>query len=269
MIATERRSVTDDGGERRPVIPYANVASARVAVAVAYAWSPLSDAIAATISAVRGELHGPALTIGVLTAAVRLAIASVAVNTRSRIAATALFAAGLPGLGLVFGGDAIDDGETGPGAGAERGRRGALEAGGRLLPRDDQGEPGGALLSPRARAAERGDGRAFPDRLCQPDARVPAAAEEPQDRRRVARGIAATRHLARERPRALQRIDRDPDRRRSGPGDRDVRSQDHPPGCGPARRCTCTCRVRTGASSTRRRYARAGRSSCARRCSTR
>ena len=47
-------------------------------------------------------------------------------------------------------------------------RRGAPEAGGRLLPRDLEGEPRGALLSPRSRPAERGDGGTLPDRFCEP-----------------------------------------------------------------------------------------------------
>ena len=59
-----------------------------------------------------------------------------------------------------------------------------LGAGDRLLPRDAQGEPGGARVPREPRPpAPRGD-RALPARLRQPDARLPAAGEEPQGRRR-------------------------------------------------------------------------------------
>ena len=125
------------------------------------------------------------------------------------------------------GGAQDDDAQARAGDRAQRRRRGADEAGGRLLPRDAQGEPGGPLLSRRARIEERRDGGALPDRICEPDARVPSSREEPQAWGRAARRVAADRDLARERARALQRVDRDPHRGRGGAGDRDVRPEDH------------------------------------------
>jgi hypothetical protein len=47
MIATEHR--VGRNGRDSPAIPYTNIDSARLAVAVAYAWSPIADVIAGTM----------------------------------------------------------------------------------------------------------------------------------------------------------------------------------------------------------------------------
>ena len=74
---------------------------------------------------------------------------------------------------------------------------------------------------------QRGDDRALQAGLRQPDAGLQVAGEEPQGRRRAAGAAATAGHHARERARALQRLARDPDLRRGGPRDGDVREEDH------------------------------------------
>ena len=90
------------------------------------------------------------------------------------------------------------------------GRPSALVAGGELLPRDAEGDAGGAEVSGIARAEILGDDRALPDGLREPHAGLPAAGEKPCGRSGTARASRKGGHPAREWARTLQRLGGDP-----------------------------------------------------------
>ena len=160
-----------------------------------------------------------------------------------------------PAAGGGGGGLAVVAGAAGAGRGGCRGR-GAAAPGGRLLPRDLEGEPGGAGLPGVARAPAPGGDRALPARLRQPDAGLPAAGEGGHRGGGDPRAAAEARHPARERARALQRLAGDPGLRRGRAASSRSTAARSRPGCARARRCISTCRARTAASSTCRPWPR-------------
>ena len=134
------------------------------------------------------------------------------------------------------------------------GRRAAAGAGGGLLPRDAEAEPGGAGVPGGPRAAVVGDDRPLPARAS-PTGRWGCGCLE-QNRKaggEIRGRLAAARGAARERARAPERVGGDSDLRRGRQRRRDVRAEDHARDCGRERRCTCTCPARTAASSTGKR----------------
>ena len=104
-----------------------------------------------------------------------------------------------------------------------------LRAGGRLLPRDVEGEPGGARVPRESAGSEHAE---MIERFRLGFANRTLGYRLPEKNRKAGAEIRGrlheARHPARERARALQRVARDPDlRRRTGRVRRDVRAQDH------------------------------------------
>ena len=125
-------------------------------------------------------------------------------------------------------GPALDGPEAPLGTRPRRRRPGAPPPGGRLLPRDLEGlEEGDAVPGLPGDRPPGGD-RALPAGLREPHPGLSPPGQDPEGGRRGPGAPGEARDLARERPRALQRLARDPGLRRDGPGDGDLRAQDHP-----------------------------------------
>ena len=158
-----------------------------------------------------------------------------------------------------------DEAEASGARRAERGRRGAAARGGGVLPPDAEGEPGGARVSRKARDPKRGSDRAvFSSALRTARSGIGLPAQEPARRRRAPGAARARRDFSRERARAPERLDRDPDLRRVGARDEHVRAENHPAPPEGHAASSVLARGRIAAFGTRKRLPNRRRSSCAR-----
>ena len=142
--------------------------------------------------------------------------------------------------------------------------------GGRLLPRDAEGEPGGARVPAGPRSGSSRDGRSLPAGIREPHARLPAAGRQTgRPAQRSGAGCSGSASCAKAGTSTSTARVVIPVIDREGQvteiyGRKITRRR-----CGRARRCTCTCPGRTAVCGTSRPSRQPRRSSCASRSSTR